>query len=142
MYSYTEVEANKYVLSIDNHQEMMAALRDFCQEHEIFAGEVRGIGAVSEATLRFLNPATKKYVDRTFSEQMEIANLIGNISIKDNEVYLHVHITLGREDYTAVAGHLLTATINGACELVVEDWPDGYLGRKFDEETGLNLYEI
>ena len=142
MYQYTEVSDNKYVLSLDNHVEIMTALAAFCKEKEIYAGSVSGIGAVSEATFRFLDPATKQYVDQTFSEQMEITNLTGNISIKDGESYLHVHVTAGRRDYTCVGGHLLRARINGACELLVEDFIDGWTGRRFDAETGLNLYDF
>lgn len=140
MYTFTQ-SRNAYILSINNHCEIGAALKQFCIDKDIKAGSVYGIGAVSEATLRFLNPQTKKYVDKTFAEQMEIANLTGNISEKDREVYLHLHLTLGREDYTAIGGHMLTAVINGACELVVVPF-DAHLGRRPDEETGLNLYEF
>ena len=142
MYKYTQVSDTKYVLSLDNHVEIMTALAAFCKECDIYAGAVYGLGAISEATFRFLDPATKQYVDKTFAEQMEITNLTGNISLKDGEVYLHVHVTAGRRDYTCVGGHLLQARINGACELVVENFEDSFLGRRFDEETGLNLYEF
>ena len=104
-------------------------------------GAVYGIGAICEATFRFLDPATKQYVDKTFSEQMEITNLTGNISRKDGNVYLHLHITASRRDYTCVGGHMLTARVNGACELVVERFACE-AGRRFDEETGLNLYDF
>ncbi len=143
MYKYKEVKDNVYVLSVDNHEEIMAALKAFCTEKGILAGRIDGLGAVNEAVLRFLNPVTMKYVDKTFTEQMEISNLVGNISQKDGQVYLHVHVTLGREDYTAVAGHLLTARINGACELYVTHYPGGEpLGRILDHETGLNMYDL
>ena len=99
------------------------------------------LGAICEATFRFLDPATKQYVDKTFSEQMEITNLTGNISRKDGNVYLHLHITASRRDYTCIGGHLLTARVNGACELVVERFACE-AGRHFDEETGLNLYDF
>lgn len=142
MYSFRQFE-DKYVLSIDNHQNIVEALASFCNEMNIKAGAVYGIGAVNQATLRFLNPATKKYVDRTFQEQMEIASLTGNISQKDGQLYLHVHVTLGRQDYTCVGGHLLEATINGACELVVEQFRGAPApGRKPDQETGLNIYDL
>ncbi len=141
-YSWIQDVEDKYILSIANHQEISAALKAFCQEREIFAGEVRGLGAVRSATLRFLDPATKQYVDKTFEEQMEITNLTGNISMKDGEVYLHLHITLGRRDYTVIGGHLLTAEVNGACELFVEDYINAAPGRRFDAETGLNLYDF
>lgn len=142
MYQSKKVSQGKYVLSLDNHVEVTAALAAFCEEKDIRAGAVYGLGAVSEATFRFLNPATMKYVDRTFTEQMEITNLIGNISRKDGKVYLHLHITASRSDYTCVGGHLLTARINGACELVVEDYEGVEIGRRFDEQSGLNFYQF
>ena len=148
MYTYKTVKGDStefkecYILSINNHEEIMAALADFCRKMKIVAGEITGIGAISEATFRFLDPATKNYVDKTFAEQMEITNLTGNISQKDGDVYLHVHLTCSRRDYTCVGGHLLRATLNGACELLVTDFGLAGLGRKFDPETGLNLYDF
>ena len=133
---------DRYILSIDNHQEILEALADFCRMKSITAGEVTGIGAICEATFRFLDPATKQYVDKTFEEQMEITNLTGNISVKDDAPYLHVHLSCSRRDYTCVGGHLLKARVNGACELFVTDFSLTHAGRKFDPETGLNLYEF
>ncbi|MBQ8071598.1 MAG: DNA-binding protein [Bacteroidales bacterium] len=141
MYKYRKF-GDRYVLSIDNHEEIVSAIKAFCEEKHITIGTVSGIGAVSEATLRFLDPAIKNYVDGVFTEQMEISNLIGNISTKDGELYLHIHATFGRRDYTCIGGHLMSAVLNGACELVVEDFGKGTVGRKFDPETGLNLYDF
>ena len=141
MYSYRQY-GDKFVLSIRNHEEIVSSLLAFCKEKNIHVGTISGIGAVNEATLRFLDPATKKYVDGVFNEQMEISCLIGNISEKDGEIYLHVHATFGRRDYTCIGGHLLSARINGACELVVEKYEGEAPGRVFDPETGLNIYSL
>ena len=140
MYSFKQL-GDKFILSIDNREEITAALAAFCKEQGIRLGIVAGIGAVNEATLRFYDPATKKYVDRTFSEQMEISSIVGNISTKDGELWLHLHVNLGRRDYSIVGGHLLTARINGACELIINKL-NGEIGRRYDEETGLQLYDL
>ena len=140
MYQY-RISGDKYVLSLDNHVEISSVLAVFCRDVDIRCGAVSGIGAISEATFRFLDPTTKKYVDKTFSEQMEITNLTGNISLKNGNVYLHLHVTASRRDYTCIGGHLLTARVNGACELVVERF-SCKAGRRFDEETGLYLYDF
>lgn len=142
MYKYLETKDKRYILSIDNHQEISQALAAFCREKDIRSGIVGGIAAIGEATFRFLDPATKKYVDKTFAEQMEVTCLTGNISRKDGEVYLHLHVTASRRDYSCIGGHLLTARVNGACELYVEDYGLDGVGRRFDEETGLNLYDF
>ena len=136
-------DANRrYIVSIDNHVELMEALMAFCRHLGVLCGQVRGIGAISEATFRMYDPATKQYVDKTFAEQMEVTNLTGNISEKDGKPYLHVHATCSREDYSCVGGHLLSARINGACELLVDKFGDTRVGRYLDDETGLNLYKF
>lgn len=141
MYSYT-TDGDTFVINIDNHCEIVAALESFCNEHDIRSGLIEGIGAVNTATLRFLNPLTKHYVDKTFDEQMECASLLGNISEKDGKVYLHLHACFGREDYSMIGGHLLCATVNGACEIAIRQLPNAKVGRRFDPETGLNLYDF
>lgn len=149
MYQFTKVKTgdlvdinDRYILSLDNHVSIMEALADFCKKKKITCGTISGLGAINCATFRFLDPATKQYVDKTFEEQMEITNLTGNISEKDGTPYLHVHITASRRDYTCIGGHLLDARINGACELLVEDFAMTFAGRQPDPETGLNLYKF
>ncbi len=130
-----------YVVSLDNHSGIVDTLTDFVRNQNIKAGEVTGIGAVSEATLRFFNPATKKYVDKTFKEQMEITNISGNVSEIEGKLTLHLHITLGREDYTALAGHLLDAKIQGAAEFIFYPLNTRVVKIK-NEEIGINLYDF
>ncbi len=142
MYQSKEVRKGVFVLSLDNHVGIIEALTAFCEEKDITAGSITGLGAVSEATFRYLDPATNKYVDKTFSEQMEITNLTGNISRKGGKPYLHLHITASRSDYTCIGGHLLNGRINGACELFVESFEGAVVGRRADAETGINLYEF
>lgn len=137
-----KVFGNKYVVSLKNNSEIVEALTDFVKTQEIKAGTISGLGAVNSVTLRFFNPETKQYEDKTFNEQMEISNLIGNISTKDGKEYLHLHITLGNSEYKSIAGHLLKATINGAGEVVVEAYQNAKIERKFDSNTGLNIYNF
>ncbi len=132
---------SRYIVSLADRSEVIGALGDFCAARNIELGTVGGIGAVDSATLRFFDPATKQYRDRTFHGQMEIANLTGNISTLDGKIYLHVHVTLGDCEYRAIAGHLLCASIHGAGELAVEVI-HGRVGRSYSPEIGLNLYDF
>ena len=140
MYRYKK-SGGKYILSLDNHVSLMEALTAFCRERVMLSASVMGIGAVSSATFRFLDPSTMKYVDKTFDEQMELTSIVGNISRKDGEPYLHIHVTASRSDYSCIGGHLLDARINGACELFVRDYAVS-TGRRLDPETGLNMYDF
>jgi len=140
MWSAYKVD-NEYIVSIDDKTSIVDALTDFVIQKEIMAGEISGLGAVNEATLRYFNPATKQYVDKVFNEQMEISNLTGNISVSEGKPLLHLHITLGRSDYTAIAGHLMDANVRGACELFVR--PLNCIAKKnFNPEVGLKFYDF
>ena len=130
-----------YIVSIENRAGIVEALTDFITVQGIHAGEVIGIGAVDEATLRFFRPSEKKYVDRTFKEQMEITNISGNVSEIEGKPSLHLHITLGREDYTALAGHLLDARISGAGEFIFYPLNTRVVKVK-NEDVGINFYDF
>lgn len=141
-YSCRKASGGRYLLSIRNHQEIMPALAAFCEEKGIHSGIVGGLAAIGTATFRFFDPGSKQYVDRTFDEQMEVCSLVGNISTSGGRVYLHVHVTASRSDYSCIGGHLLSARVSGACELFVEDYGLEGVGRRFESETGLNLYDF
>ena len=130
-----------YIVSLKNHSSIVETLTDFVQQQNIQAGEVTGIGAVSEASLRFFNPSTKNYVDKTFKEQMEVTNISGNVAEIEGKLALHLHITLGREDYTALAGHLLEATVQGAAEFILYPLNTRVVKKK-DQEVGINFYDF
>jgi len=130
-----------YIVSIEDRASILDALTDFITSQKIQAGQITGIGATNEATLRFFDPSSKKYVDKTFNEQMEISNLSGNISEAEGKVLLHLHVTLGRKDYTALAGHLLDAKIRGAGEFFV--YPMNFKAVKVkNEDVELYFYDF
>ncbi|PIF45846.1 hypothetical protein CLU96_2860 [Chryseobacterium sp. 52] len=130
-----------YIVSVKDGSSIVDALTDFIKSQNIQAGEVTGIGAVDEATLRFFKPSDKKYVDKTFKEQMEVTQISGNISEIEGKPTLHLHITLGREDYTALAGHLLDAKIRGAGEFIFYPLNTRVVKVK-NEEVGINFYDF
>ncbi|SFU59993.1 hypothetical protein SAMN05216480_10961 [Pustulibacterium marinum] len=130
-----------YIVSLADKSSVLDALTDFVVSQKITAGQIIGIGATNEATLRFFDPTTKEYVDKTYSEQMEISNISGNISVTEGKPLLHLHITLGKSDYTALAGHLLDAKIRGAGEFFI--YPlDTKVVKIKNEDVGLNFYDF
>lgn len=130
-----------YIVSVKDKASILEALTDFIKNQQIRSGQVTGIGAVNEATLRFFTPFTKKFVDKTFREQMEISNISGNVSEVDGKPTLHLHTTLGRQDYTALAGHLLDGKIRGAGEFFFYPLNSRIVKTK-NEEVGLNFYDF
>ncbi|KUO76090.1 MAG: DNA-binding protein [Clostridia bacterium BRH_c25] len=132
---------NKYFVRIDKGEEVVSLLKEFCMDNGLKLGSIVGLGAADRVTIGLFNTITKEYHNRELAGEYEITNLTGNITTKDGEVYLHLHITLGDEEYKAYGGHLNECWISGTCELVI-DIVEGEIGRAFDEYSGLNLWKL
>ena len=139
--NFKKLNKNQYLVRFQKGEYIMEGLKSFCEQENVFLGEIRALGAVDFIDILVYNPATKTYVSSQQSSIFEITNLYGNISKKDNEVYFHIHATFAGEDFSCVGGHLKDARISATLEAVV-DVQEGEVTRKFNDEVGLNLWNI
>jgi len=131
----------KWIVRVKKNEELVSALKSFCFEHEIRLGSVSGIGACNYAKIGLFDVGKKEYYSKEFSENMEITSLTGNITTKDNEIYIHLHINLSNQKFEVIGGHLDKANISATCEIII-DTIDGSLDRCFDQEIGINLLSL
>lgn len=129
---------NTYVVRLNKGAEIISAIKDFCSSNNVKVGTIQGIGAINSVTFGFFNPETKQYNEKVFEGPREITSLIGNISTKNGETYLHLHMTASGEDYNTIGGHLINATISLTGEIFITPI-NGTVEREFCEKTGLNL---
>lgn len=132
---------NTYVVRLDVGDEIMESLTALCKKEDIKAATVQGLGATNNVTVGYYSTVAKKYFPKTFNQQFEIISLNGNISVKDDEPYLHLHIALSDENYTFFGGHLNNAVISITAEIFVTKL-NGMLNRRVNEETQLNIFDI
>lgn len=76
-YVFVQEIGNKYIVSINNHTEIVKALNAFCKEKGILSGSINGIGAIGELTLRFFNPKTKHMMIRHSGSKWKYPTLQG-----------------------------------------------------------------
>lgn len=126
---------------LNKGDDIIEGLTKIITKNNIIAGVISAIGAVSEARIGFYNQETKRYEDIEFKEPMEVLSLMGNISLKDNLSFPHLHIVLSRKDCSVIGGHLYNGTIVFALEYQIIPFHGGYFRRKMDDETGLYLWE-
>ena len=149
-----KVFGDTIVMRLEKGEEIISAITELCKEKAISAGSVSAIGAVDNVILGLYKVKEKKrysrehllllifkYYSSEYKEEMEMTSLTGNISVKDNEPYLHFHANFGREDGSVVGGHLNKAVISATCEIIIHRI-NGVIGRKFDDEIGLNVIEF
>jgi uncharacterized protein len=132
---------NKVVVRIDKGEEIIDSIKTICKELNIMLGSIVGIGATNKITIGLLNTQTKKYQSKEFIGDHEITSLNGNITTLNNEVYLHIHATVGTIEHKTVSGHLTAAVISATFEGII-DIIDGKVPREFNDTVGLNLLNL
>lgn len=132
---------NKYVIRFDKGEEVLDKLTTFCKEQGIKLATVSAIGAANEIKLGLFNTGEKNYHATTLKGDYEITSLSGTVSTMNQEVYLHLHITVSDHELHVYGGHLNSLVISATCEMVM-DVMDGEVDRAFSDEIGLNLFEF
>ncbi len=121
--------------------DLLAELTRICQDNRITLGEVRAIGAVERAKIGYYDMQSREYQWLELDQELEILSLVGNVSLKDGEVFVHAHITLGDDKGRAFGGHLAEGTKVFACEYAIQEYKSSTrLQRLWDEPTGLYLW--
>ncbi|MBF0271079.1 MAG: DNA-binding protein [Magnetococcales bacterium] len=120
--------------------DLLEALNRICREQGIRLGRIEGLGAVKKARLGFYDQTRREYDFIDFAQPLEIVQLVGNVSMKEGEPFVHVHITLADHEGRAFGGHLAPGTEVFAAEVVIQGFTGTQLHRGWDEETGLPLW--
>jgi len=129
---------DQYILRLVYGEELREQLEKFCKENSIYAAWLTGIGATQKTEIGYANLEKRGYDSQHFNEHMEITSLVGNISLKDGEPFVHAHGTFARHSMELIGGHIVSCVISATCEIKLEKL-EGELSRKHDEFTGLHL---
>ncbi len=132
-----------YALRVDRGEEVMSCLERLAREQKIQAGKIEGLGAAQEMTAGLYDVSSREFICQEWHEPLEITSLVGNITQKAGEPYLHVHVTAADRKQRALGGHLKRLVIGGTAEIFVTRL-DGTVGRRIDDigNTGLNIFDF
>lgn len=136
-----KVFGSTIVARIDRGEEIVASVKSICETERVKLGSISALGAVGHAVVGLYRVEEQKYSPNTFDQELEMTSLIGNVTTKDGEVYLHLHANFADEKGHAFGGHLNEAVVSGTCELFLQVL-DGSVGRVHDEVTGLNIFDL
>lgn len=126
------------IYRLDAGDDLTVEILKIARKEKIKTARVEAIGGVRSLKLAYFDHEKKKYEEHDFSEFMEVTSLLGNITQKDGEPFLHAHANFGRRDLSVVGGHLISAEVFPLLEVVVTPTKNRAI-RKFDRKTGLNV---
>lgn len=132
---------NKIIARIDKGEEILTTIKEISLKENIKLASVQALGATDEFTVGVYKVDEKKYYANEFKGYFEIVSMTGTINTMNGEFYTHIHMSAGNDKGEVFGGHLNKAVVSATCEMVI-DVIDGSVDRKYDEETGLNVFRF
>lgn len=120
---YREMPSGFFIV-LDRGEEVLEELTRFATETGVRAASFQAIGAVERVTLGYYDLAAQKYERGSWTEEMEVASLLGNLAVVDGGPFPHVHGVFGRRDFSVLAGHVFEAVVSVALEITATTAPD------------------
>lgn len=130
-----------FAIILESGEEAVEQIKAFAKEQNLSASHFTAIGAFSEVIVGFFDFSKKDYKKIPINQQVEVLVLTGDITLYENELKIHAHVVLGKEDGSAHGGHLIKAIVHPTLEIILNESPV-YLERKMDEEIGIPLIQI
>jgi len=113
-------EGNLIVFRFEDGEDVVESLKRVTEEHQIQSGAIlSGIGMLRDFEISFFSREKGGYVTNRFKEPVELLSLSGNISLRKNETFFHLHAALAKEDTNAIGGHLKKAIVHNTLEGVI-----------------------
>lgn len=129
------------VARIDRGEEILDKLHELVEKEHIKLASVQALGATNDFTVGVFNTETRQYAANRFTGSFEIVSLVGTVNTMDRQFYAHLHMSAGNEKGEVFGGHLNRAVVSATCEMVLH-LIDGTVDRRFDADTGLNLFRF
>lgn len=129
-----------YLLKPPFGSDLLKELGDFVRAKGINLAWFSGLGAVSRATLRYYDQPSKEWIDLQLDRRLEVAGMLGNVSLLNGEPIVHAHITLADERGNCYGGHLGPDTVVFNLEILLTTLSGPPVTREMDPQTGLTIW--
>ena len=133
---------NTFLERLPHDGDLLLSIRNVFRANNIKMGTFMAIGGLKNAKLAFYKQGERVFENLSIDEPVEILSCFGNICEADGETMAHAHVTLGLKDGTVKGGHLLEGSFIFAGELFGVILEGEQLKRRYDEVTGLKLWDL
>lgn len=127
-----------YTIIINKGEDAIATIADFCTEEGISNAYFRGIGAVEQLECGYYDLEKKEYFFTTYDNMLEVASLTGNVMLKDDAPFVHMHGVFTDSTNNAFGGHVKEMRVGVTLEVILTTLPSDH-HRHLDEAIGLYL---
>lgn len=129
-----------YAVIFRKGDEILSGLTDFAMQYHVTDAHFTGIGAVSSATVGWLDLSRKIYHEIPVNEQVEVLSMMGDIATFNGKPVVHAHMVFGKHDGSTIGGHLWEANVNPTVEVFVTA-DDASLQKIPDDASGMKIID-
>ena len=137
---YCKSEAG-YFLRLMRGEDIPATIAKFVADQNLGGAFFTGLGAIESVKLGYYDLEQKKYLEREYPGDVELANITGNVSYVDGEAFTHVHATIMTGNFETHSGHLFSGMVAVTVEVNLVA-TGTKMTREADERTGLKLIKF
>ena len=112
-------DGNIFIIYVEQDEPIMGTLTQFCKSKEIVNAQISGIGAIKDIDLGAYDLENKKYIRKSFKNLWELTSFQGNVILKENEPFIHAHITVSDQNLNVKGGHLFEAKVGAVGEFIL-----------------------
>ncbi len=136
-------QGRTYMGRLDYKSDMLEEINKICIKENIKTGYINIIGAVSSLKTGFFDQEKKEYIYTVHKSQtpLEISSCMGNVSLKNDKPFCHIHIVTSDRNGNCFGGHLMDETYVYAAEFVIQEVIGEELIRNIDDTTKLPLWK-
>lgn len=128
---------DKVLVRLDKGDRIAESLLNVAKKEGLTLASISGIGATDDFEVGVFDLDRSGYEHFRYGGNHEILSLIGNLTTKGGEPYIHLHITCAGEGGRVVGGHLFEASISLTAEIFLTKGA-GRAERVRDEALGIN----
>jgi uncharacterized protein len=132
---------DRLVVRLESGERVAETLLRLLRAEEIGYAVISGLGAVRQVLLSYWNAETRQYESHELEEQLEVVSLTGNVTLRDTDPFLHLHVALARQDLSVLGGHFNDAVAHPTLEIWLQPESEP-VHRVPDEASGLALMEL
>lgn len=125
------------LVRLDKGDEIAKSLSEVARKEGLTLASISGIGATDDFEVGVFDLERSDYERYRFTGNHEILALVGSLTTKEGEPYLHLHITCAGEGGKVVGGHLFEGRISLTAEIFLQK-AAGRAERLRDESLGIN----
>jgi predicted DNA-binding protein with PD1-like motif len=125
---------------IPRGSDLLRSLNELAAELGFEAATLQVVGAVETFHVAYYDQATHTYTPHPSDESHEVAGGVGNVSLKDGQPFVHIHLTGSDADGTIRNGHLIEGTRVFMIEAYLRKLDGPAPVREMDEDIGLPIW--